>query len=79
MTNMTRENNIITTDTRIHEIASRPEFSGFEYMTGKSPGIGGLIFGMLKLSTIAKTIGWNAQSMAKGMNYLSEKARAENQ
>lgn len=69
---------MITIDTRIGNITNLPEFSGYEYMTGKFPGIGGSITGKLKLSTMAKIVGWNAQTMADGMNYLSEKAKSGN-
>ena len=67
---------MFTVDTKIKTIVNRPEFAGYEYMAGAFPGIGGIISGGLKLKTMCKMVGtWNAQSMADGMNYLSEKAR----
>ena len=62
-------------NTKIGEITSQPEFQGYAYMTGKFPGIGGVFSGMMKLSTMAKIVGWTAQSMADGMNYLSTAAK----
>ena len=64
-------------NTKIGRIVSQPEFQGYEYMTGKFPGIGGVFSGMLKLSTMCRIVGtWNADSMADGMNYLLERAKA---
>ena len=67
---------MFTVDTKIKTIVNQPEFAGYEYIAGAFPGIGGIISGGLKLKIMCKMVGtWNAQSMADGMNYLSEKAR----
>ena len=66
---------MFTVNTKIGEITSQPEFQGHAYMAGKFSGIGGVFSGMMKLSTMAKIVGWNARSMADGMNYLSTAAK----
>lgn len=70
---------MITPETKIGNITSRPEFKDYAYMTGAFPGIGGVISGMLKLSTMCKMVGtWDAPTMADAMNYLSSRAKEGN-
>lgn len=66
---------MITCNTRICKIVSRPEFKGYQHMLGFFPGHGGVFSGMLKLSALCKRVGtWDANSMAEGANYLSKRS-----
>ena len=67
---------MFTVNNRIGKITGAPEFRGREYMTGRFAGIGGVFSGLMKVKTLAKMVGWNAESMADGWNYLSDKAKS---
>lgn len=66
---------MFTVNDRIGKITGSAEFKGYEFMTGKFSGIGGVFSGMMKVNTMAKVVGWNPQSMVDGWNYLSNRAK----
>ncbi len=67
---------MIKPETRLKDIVNAPEFRDHELMVGEMPGIFGSLISNIKLETMCKmTKTWNPQSLAEGMEYLSEQTK----
>lgn len=66
---------MFTKNSKIKEILKEPELKGKEYMINIAGGIPSAMFANLPLTRLQKMCGWDAISMAEGLQYVSEKMK----
>lgn len=68
---------MFTRETRVATMVGQPEYAGHELLAGAFPGALGAITGPMKLKTLERLSGaWDADTLARGMEYVLEQARA---